>query len=344
MTTTIRYDEDDRYIWSFIEETFDGPTLLERRQVNDNGTELYQLYSNGVLTTRYDLDDQTVPGGVKPWEMIETHYNPDGTLAVRFITYDNGTNRVDEYENGMRVRTTMLDDPVGNGGDGAKSWSRIDSYYDQSGKIEGRATYYDNGIERFEEFNAGIRSYTVQIDMGYDTQGGAASWDRIETYYDMNGKIEGRHTLYDDGVERVEEFNAGVRTRTTEVDYDWTGGDGARAWERIETYYDPNGKVEARLMIYDDGVERVDEWFDGVRMLTTITDYDWTGGDGAKDYERIEIYYDDMGKIEARYTLYDNGVDRTELYANGVRTHTLEFDNPGGFNNAEELGKHRVLL
>ena len=103
------------------------------------------------------------------------------------------------------------------------SWDSITSTFDNDTLIF-RDTLFDNGVARFEQFENGLRSVTTQYD-NFDpfsgeapADGGAFSWTEQFTGYDENGDIQGRDTLFDNGVQRFEQFENGVRSSTTQYD------------------------------------------------------------------------------------------------------------------------------
>ena len=137
--------------------------------------------------------------------------------------------------------------------------------------------------------------------------------------------IEARVTTYDNGIITAVEYQDGTRARMVQDDNPQYGRDGVKSWSRIETYYDENGKLDARITDYDDGRHRVDEYNDGMIFRTTIED-DVYGGSGAYGWDQQLIQYDGNGDREVKITTYDNGDATGVFYDMGTLYQRKEFD------------------
>lgn len=210
-------------------------------------------------------------------------------------------------------------------------WDIIDTTFDDyTGELIQRATQYDNGSYRDESFAFGKRMYMVHFDDFGGPQGyGAYDWERIETSFDMNGRMELRTTFFDDGGVRDEQFQDGMRTMTFQVDgYMQPGGND---WDTIETTYGYDGQIEMRTTHYDDGTVREEQFQDGVRLNTF--QYDPNFGPGGQDWDSIHTSFDFDGRIQNRMTHYDDGSIKDETFLDGMRDRIYEMDAPGPGGN-----------
>ena len=224
------------------------------------------------------------------------------------------------------------------------SWDSIISTFDDDTLIF-RETAFDNGLARFEEFINGVRSVITQYDnVDLSTgeapaDGGAFLWTEQTIGYDDNGDIEGRNTLFDNGVSKLEFFENGVRTTTIQFDnvdpstFEAPEEGGAKNWVQQGMSYNENGTLQQRSTIFDNGVAKLEEFEDGVRSSTTQYDnldpltLESPADGGAFSWTEQSTYYDQDGAIEFRETTFDNGLARFEEFVNGVRSFTTQYDN-----------------
>ena len=73
-------------------------------------------------------------------------------------------------------------------------------------------TFYDNGIIKFDIFDAGRKVQVIQSDGSGSEGSGVKGWSKIDARYDLDGALTERVTAYDDGVLKSEYFEAGQRT------------------------------------------------------------------------------------------------------------------------------------
>lgn len=207
-------------------------------------------------------------------------------------------------------------------------WDVIeDTFDDYTGDLIQRTTQYDNGGFRDESFAAGNRMFMVHYDGFGGPQGfGAYDWERIETSYDFNGRIELRTTFFDDGGVRDEQFMDGIRTMTFRVDGNFMPG-GSHDWDYVETTYGYDGQIEMRMTTYDDGSVREESFQDGLRQNTW--QYDPNFGPDGQDWDTIFTSYDFQGRMERRETTFDDGSFKEELFVDGARDRIYEVDAPG---------------
>ena len=125
------------------------------------------------------------------------------------------------------------------------------------------------------------------------------NWTRIEETFD-NDVLIGKVTFFDNGLITAIDYDAGVRRYMVEEDNPQGTGN-VKSWDRIETYYDTQGVLEARVTTYDNGIMREQQFQDGVRSYTAQYDNPQSGGPGArKAGTRSRAYYDPAGVIEAQ--------------------------------------------
>jgi len=319
----VRADAENRYSWDQIRSTYVDGVISDRLVRYDNGTTAQTSFMDGVRF-RMEQTDSQLEGGVKTWDGIETFYGPDGSVAGRVTMFDNGVIKEESFQSGIRSQVAHYDSPQFAGIAGAKPWDSIVAYYDAAGQMAGRITTLDNGIVREESFANGVRVHLRQTDTAPgDAGAGVKLWDTIDTYYDANGDMAARLTQYDTGIVREEEFDAGTRTRLVQMDNPEDAfGTGVKAWDRIETYYDEDGLIGARITTYDDGRVRQDSFENGVRTSTEIQDNAFGSGESQYAWTAINISYDQNGKIAEKSTIYDDGRVRQDRYEDGVRTET----------------------
>ena len=208
-------------------------------------------------------------------------------------------------------------------------WTTIQTERDENGTILLRQTVFDDNTTKVEEFADGNLSYVIQTDPGSaGNPSGAKPWESIETYYDANGLIEARIEQRDTGVTTTSEYDEGTLRRQIKEDLDEAGGPSdAQNWERIETYYDIDGQLEARVEVKDNGVTIEKEYEDGVLRFVTQQDGTQTSGPSdVKPWDSILTVYDNNGQLEARETFFDDGDITALLFEMGSRALKLELD------------------
>ena len=314
----VQTDAMNKYSWDEIRSFYQNDVLIARLVRNDNGTTAETSYEGGIRNRMIQMDN---PGeaSVKTWDRIETYYDAAGKIQAKVTLFDDGTINEQQFENGVRSQSSRID--LSERG-GAKSWDRIDTYYDETGAIEARVTFFDNGIVREELFENGVRSQTSQIDNPQEEGVSQKPWERIDTYFDETGTIEARVIFYDNGVVREEKYVDGVKSEVHRFDNPQSSEDSVAAWTSISSYFDETGTIEARVTVYDDGRLRQDSFENGVLSATEIQDNAFTSGDGAYQWTAINMDYDENGAVETRTTIYDDARIKTESFEGGVRTET----------------------
>ena len=310
-------DTGDIAGWSMIEQQFNPFTgALDLRIITyDTGVTRTDSYLNGTLAETRQLD----PLGTQSWDNIITQYDPfSGAMAVRITAYDDGVTRQELFSAGQRDR--IVEEDIDDGSGGARSWTRIDTYYGASGQLAARITRYDNGTLREEIYSDGVRDRIVQTDLD-DGSGGAFDWTRIETYFETSGDMVARVTNYDDGTLREEFYQNGVISEITRLDQSADGS--AASWQGIQTFFS-NGERVAQDTSFDDGLQRFEEFQNGLRTVTRETDNSADGS--AHRFETRESFFDPRGDLAFRSTVFDNGVRRAEEFNAGLRVTTIESD------------------
>ncbi len=290
-----------------------------------------------VTTILEDLADEFV------WNRIETTTDDNGLIQNKWTEYDNGTTRLEDYENGV-LRFLQLAD---FGPTDARTWESIETYYDINGTIEARFQVNDNGVEILTQYENGVRRYIQKVDQGQEgNPSGVKYWKSIEVYYDVNGQLETRFQVNDDGVEVLTQYENGVRRSVQQVDLDEFGGPSdAETWERIDTYYDTNGLIEIKYQVDDNGVTTMTQYRNGKRFYVGQRDTDETGGPSAvKNWESIDTHYDANGVIVAREQLNDNGKSIATFYQNGSPIQKIIQDTDGNGNSSDQFKWDRIFL
>ena len=88
------------------------------------------------------------------------------------------------------------------------TWSRIETTTDDNGLIQNKFTEFDDGTTRLEDYENGVLRYLQQADLGPTN---TRPWETVETYYDVNGLIEARFQVNDNGVEVRSEYDTAAR-------------------------------------------------------------------------------------------------------------------------------------
>ncbi len=223
--------------------------------------------------------------------------------------------------------------------DNAFNWERIEQEFDGDILLS-KTTFYDNGQITFLEYLDGLVVRKEQID-ALDN-GGVASWERIETRYEVDGSIAEKFTILDNGIYKLENFEDGQRRRVEQFDNP-EGSGNAKSWDRIETDFSADGTIEYKTTFYDNGIIHDLRYESGVQAELVQYDNPQDGpGGGAKSWDRIETRYDSNGAIAEKVTFNDNGVIVQQAYQNGVIAQSIQMDNPQGGSTASVKSWDRI--
>ncbi len=319
-TFTFQYDnstDGSAVPWQEINTQYDFDGLIAGRTTNfDNGTVRDEDFENGIRTVTGQFDN-SANGDAVPWQDIFTQYDSDGRIEQRTTTFDDGTVRDENFENGELSFIGQFD----NSADGSAAiWQDIITEYGADGQVESRTTNFDNETVRDENFENGERSLTWEFDNS--AGGSAVPWQSILTEFDPDGQIERRATAFDNETTRVEEFENGVRTTTLQLDESFDGF--AAPWQSILTEFDPDGQIERKVTAFDNETTKVEEFENGVRASTLQLDESFDGF--AAPWQSILTEFDANGQIDLRVTDFDNGVQRTEQFEGGIRAEVVQVD------------------
>jgi hypothetical protein len=197
MPLTTIFDENDEFLWEFIETTTDEMgDLVNEHTVYDNGTQKTKLYGElGILTSKTELDSD-VGDGVKKWSSRTTEYDTDGNKTSIATAFDDGRMKLDTFgEDG--TKSTTVSDQSGDGT--AFDWSFKETVRDADGKLAMKLTVFDDADITGTLFNAGIKANRLDID-GDNSH----SWFAREYIFDENGvKID---TVFYDNFEDIPAF------------------------------------------------------------------------------------------------------------------------------------------
>lgn len=262
-----------------------------------------------MITVRFDEDDRY------SWSSITSFFSGE-ILEAKVTEFDDGKMTEEFYEEGILARRLQLD----NKEDSQTSWQSIETYYDH-GEAVAKVTRYDNGVVDERSYVNGELYQHFSTD-----EGNARVWSSIERHFDEAGSLIGRQTNFDNGVVKGEMFEDGLRVYTLQRDDSEQGA--AKTWEQIDTYYDDNGELAGRITAYDNGVQREEQFDAGQRVTMTETDASFDGE--AKNWERVDTYYDEDGAPAGKYIVYDNGTVSETSYVEGVRSQMVQSDNSEG--------------
>lgn len=333
--TSLKVDgEEDANTWESIEESYtEIGQVASRLTVYDDTTTKTETFTNGVKTFMVQND----PNDTDSWERIDTYFDAAGKFGRRVQINDDGTTTETEYLDGMRIKVVQQDpsDPLA-GDFGAKSWDRIESFFDQIGVIESKIQQNDDRTTITTDYVGGIQSRKIFQDFtdpfgGQDT--GAMNWDVVEVNFDEAGIIQRRHQTNDDGSTLQIEYVNGVKTRMLLNDEPATGNPddlGVKSWDQIDIYYDNGGDVTQKIVSNDNGTVTTTSYLNGI--VTHMVQEDRSPHSQARDWVRVDTYYDEGGTIDYRVTDFDDGRLKTEVFENGILD-SVVIDDLG---NAEE--------
>ncbi len=294
---SVRYDVENLFAWTFIETglitDFDG--VFGRYTLFDNGIEWleHMTPSSGqrFRIQRWDNPDSTGPGAA-PWTSIDTSYDENGAVTEIVRIDDDGTTRHSTFEDGLLGSVTDTD----TGGD-VHPWESITTTYvtfDGASVRGSRQTAYDNGDLREENFSPG------------------------------SGLLSHRRFEYQDGGVRDEYFQDGLVSRRLQED----GSDDRFVWSSINTSFDDQGRLSSRRTEFDAGNTRSEVFEDGVPTTRIDEDVDaWRSASNDLFHWRTQATtFDEHGELASRYTRFDTGTDRFEVYEDGIRRYFYEAD------------------
>ena len=266
-------------------------------------------------TDNLDLSTGAAPedGGAKAWTERYTRFDENGDIESRSTSYDNGTSKREVFVDGILSESHQADFLAGGISD-TRPWSFLSTYYDASGKINFHRVIRDDGTRETKRFEDGLLSSISETD-GIDplTGGvvdgdGVKNWSNRFTLFDDNGDIESRFTRFDNGMQKLEEFEAGDLSEIRWND----GGEDSFEWKSTATRLD-NGVVTSEATLWDnkdqlvvfyeneEEAARLEVIGDGVAVWTIqLTEY---GGDSP-----TVTTYADIQDVPEEYEilLFDN--------------------------------------
>ena len=104
----------------------------------DNGTVRDDFYYQGVLTHTTYSDNYGNPE--ISWSFVDIFYDEQGQMTERYVEYDDGTRKLDQYVDGVLRRSDTHDDLYAN----ATPWSQQVFIFDEDGDMEARGNHFDN--------------------------------------------------------------------------------------------------------------------------------------------------------------------------------------------------------
>ncbi|MEP3845117.1 MAG: hypothetical protein ABJM43_07240 [Paracoccaceae bacterium] len=245
--------------WAQREIRFDeGGSITSRETLYDNGVFSFAEFENGIRSqiTQYDNRDTSTgaapeDGGAKAWTERETRFDENGDIASRRTSFDDGTSKREVFVDGVLSESHQHDFLSGGISD-TRPWSFLSTYYDASGKINFRYVVRDDGTREIKRFEDGLLTGISETD-GIDplTGGvvdgdGVKNWSNRSTLFDDNEVIESRFTRFDNGMQKLEEFEAGDLSEIR-----WNDGrEDSFEWKSTATRLD-NGVVTSEATLWD---------------------------------------------------------------------------------------------
>lgn len=326
--TFTEFDTDNAFDWASISRTFIDDELSIVRTIFDDGSKETQIYTDGYVSL---IRKEDGPDDTEAWTSLSTEFNAQGTVIATYTTYDDGRMREQRFD-GNQLKAEFITYPDGR----IESVSTI--YVD--GVLERKFVDFSDGTTYQEEFTDGVRDTRFTSDRPTDdAPDGAKPWSAITTRYDTaTGDVTEKSTSNDDGTSKLELFEDGTRTTTTQTD-----NDDVKNWTSIETIFDEDGVIASRETLLDNGIVRQQLFEDGVRSETIQLDnVDGSGASapdgGAKAWQEIYTSFDSDGVITGRETVLDDGVIKLEQFEGGIRSFKVELDNVQGFGDTAPDG------
>lgn len=257
------------------------------------------------------------------------YYNGVYQMVERERLNDDDTVIQERFEDGILRSMSQFDDR-GPNPDGVHNWTFIETVYDPIGQVEFRYSQYDDGRIVEENYQNGMLERHFQQDNSeFHVGENLYTWHWVETYYNQSGQIEFKITNFDDDTMKEEYFQNGVLYELREMDVDWFNPDGTMGhhdWHTKQTYFDPNGVIEFRVVDFDDGGRTEDTYFDGVIERSVMMDgYGGPNGNGLHEWSQKEIWYEN-GTIAFQTTEFDDGVFRECFFFDGMLERIEQYD------------------
>jgi hypothetical protein len=338
---------------------------MSRQTHYDNGVMRLEGFIAGVRDRMILLDNPGSLTGATNWTSIVTRYDAQGKNLSRITDYDNGTRRIETFDQGVRVQVDLMDNPTRNY-NGVYNWDTITKTFDASGKLTGLHTVLDNDVVKVEHFAEGSLAERIETDAA-----NVFDWSTINSQF-HNGILTRQLTVFDNGqsIENMYDnkelvrvlqtdgsniaswttqntgFAAGIRTDkfvtyddgTTRderyvdnvlrevIKVDASADGTARSWESFTLHLDAQGKLTSQLITYDTGIVREDTFVNGVRVSTIQQDNPDQPGPGVKDWTAITSTFSDAGTMVARHVVYDDSDVQLKLYDNAALVAQVDFD------------------
>ncbi len=263
-------------------------------------------YDNGGRSHLFVSDD----AGIHAWANYEVHYNFDGDIDGRTVSYDDGRQMETTISNGA-ITHSYLDDR-----DDRFTWDTIDRIY-IGGEVRSMSRTEDSGRESTTIYENGlVRSVTV-------TDGGSDyAWQSYQTVNDINGDRTSYIVNYDDGRVVTNSYGPTGLTRS-----DTTDGNDQFDWASINKTYNAAGDMTAMVRTDDNGVVRTNTYENnnliGVGIDDTADAFLW---------DTIDQTFNTDGLMTRSVSTYDDGRVIETAYINGQRDTQTYTDADDQFN------------
>lgn len=221
---TLLLDVTDVFAWSEVVNIYDESGRNRKETTFDDGMLRVDIFQDGVRVRTFQTDPADV--NTFDWTTRDVTYDDAGTPLSRLTRYDDGTERLETFQDGARA-TVVQDDLVLT----ARDWSQISAVYDRLERLTARDLIYDDGTLRQDTFSAGVRQKTYVYD-----EEDAFDWDSIQYLYDPDGVVTSRQQVDDNGDLTLILFEDGARSERIIVTAD-TGA----PWAVQVTTYDDTG-------------------------------------------------------------------------------------------------------
>ncbi len=291
--------------WDTIHTTYYGPDRPnEITTVFDNGMKRFEFFSSDGR--RYTIIDQDTTD-LYDWSQITTSYESSWGDFPRNIEtrFDDGLYRQESFRTDGTLSSITERDNGFN-----FDWEWRTTIYNAEGEAESKRTYFDNGSETLITFGATtetvVRNSNGQVvQTVLEDTDDLEEWDTITTVYHDDGVTPSEiTTVFDDGVERYEEFyEDGDRAYVSEVD-----ADDAHNWSAYAEHYDLRGDLLQSVLDYDDGAwDNLLYHPNGVVSNVWLKDSETDGGDHPW-YFYLAIHETD-GSLHGEAWVFDNATE-----------------------------------
>lgn len=223
-STTQLTDIADVFDWADVTNIYDESGRVRKETTFDDGLLRVDTFQDGVRLRAFQTDPDDV--NLVDWTTRDVTYDANGTALTRLTRYDDGTDRLETFQDGAKTTVVQEDLTLS-----AHLWSVVEAFFDSLGRLKARDLTFDDGVIRFDTFSAGVRQKTA-----LDDDADQFDWKSIQYLYDPDGVVTSRQQVDDSGDLTLILFDDGQRSERIILDVD-----DSESWEVQITTYDNTG-------------------------------------------------------------------------------------------------------